>query len=155
MGNALLRRVLFAAVAAVLISLWCWLIAAFHAAWSFGIVEGYLEGGRVPLYPTIPVTYGEFFFFTVIAPMLTFVLALIWGSIAPQRYNLIGFFVCWLIGFWAGAENVSFTFQIDYGTSWGPTEALRALFFHPLVTPFAIVFGLAGTATLTRPLRKP
>lgn len=153
MVETAIRRVLRAALIAGITALWAWLITALHAAWSFGIVEGYFDGGRVPLYPTIPVAYGEFFFFATLTLFITFVLAAIWCSIAPQRFHLIGLLVAWAIGSWAGAENVSFIFQIDYGTTWGPTEAVRALFFHPLVTPFAVILGVLGTHSLTRPLR--
>jgi len=54
-----------------------------------------------------------------------------------------------------GAADLSFIYQLDFGTTWGPTEAVRALFFHPVITPFMVVFGLAGTASLTRILRNP
>ncbi|MDG1408762.1 MAG: hypothetical protein P8Q50_13355 [Octadecabacter sp.] len=153
MVKTLSRRFLTAALLTIITSLWCWIITALHGAWSFGIVEGYLDGGRVPLYPTMPVIYGEFFFQALVSLLITFALAVIWCSFAPQPLRLIGVLVAWLIGFWAGAENISFTFQIDYGTTWAPFEALRALFIHSIVTPFALVMGVLGTYSLTRPFR--
>ena len=101
----------------------------------------------------MPVTYSEFFFQPLVSLLITFALAVIWCSFAPQPLHLIGVLVAWLIGFWAGAENISFTFQIDYGTTWAPFEALRALFIHPIVTPFALVMGVLATYSLTRPFR--
>ena len=155
MANNFLRRVLRAALLALITALWAWAVAALHGIWSLGIVEGYLDGGRVPLYQTIPVTYTEFFLQGAVAPVVAFPLILIWCSFAPQRFHLAGLFVSWLIGVWAAAENISFTFQIDYGTTWGAGEAIRALFYHPVVTHFALVFGLLGVFTLTRPFRAP
>ncbi len=154
MANTLLRRALWAALLAFVVSIWCWVLVSLHGVWSFGMVEGYLDGGRMPLTPSFDVTYVQFFLYGLSSIVVTFPLALFWSSFAPQHFNLAGLLVCWLIGFWTGAESIAFAFQIDYGATWGPFEAFFELFFHPVVTPFALAFGLFGTNSLTGAIRR-
>lgn len=144
-----------AALLALITSLWCWLLTALHGIWSFGIVLGYLDGGRVPLYPTWPVTYSGFFMDAIGAFGVPFVLILTLCIALPSRFHLAIALIAWVIGGWVGAGNTAFIYQIDFGTTWTPIEALKALFYHPVVTPLWLVLGMLGTVSLTRPIRQP
>jgi len=146
-------RLRIAILLALITGLWCWLLTALHGIWSFGIVHEYLYGGRIPFSPTFPVTYGSFFIDALGAFAAPFLLLIIVCAIVPRQYHLMSVILGWLIGAWIGASNISFMYQIDFGTTWGPFEAFRALFFHPIVTPFWLIFGVLGTVSLTRPVR--
>lgn len=149
----MVARIRHAALLALITSVWCWLLTALHGIWSFGIVLGYLDGGKVPLYPTWPVTYWGFFMDSIGAFAVPFVLALTFCALLPRPAHLAILLVAWLFGAYIGADNTAFIYQIDFGTTWAPTEAIRALFYHPIVTPFYVLLGLAGTASLTRAQR--
>lgn len=149
----LVARLRTAAGLALVVSLWCWLLTALHGIWSFGIVLGYLDGGKIPLYPSLPVTYASFFMYTLGAFAITFPLAFVVCSFLAARFHLAALMLIWVVGAYWGALDITFTYQIDFGTTWRPHEAFLALFFHPIVTPFWIALGLAGTSSLTRPLR--
>lgn len=148
-----MSRLLTASALALVTSVWCWVLTAGHSIWSFGIVLGYLDGGRIPLYPTFPVTYGSFFIDTFGAFSVTFLFVLLVSLALPKRAQLTIVCVGWFIGAWVGASDTAFTYQIDFGTTWAPFEAMRELFFHPVVTPFWLLFGMAGTVSLTRAIR--
>ncbi|MGJ8612148.1 MAG: hypothetical protein ACSHWY_13690 [Octadecabacter sp.] len=154
MANVI-NRLRTAASLALITALWCWLLTVLHAIWSFGIVLGYLDGGRIPLHPSLPVTYASFLMQALGAFAITFILALVACTAAPRRFHLAILMVIWLIGGYWGATDAAYYYQIDFGMTWRPHEAFRALFFHPIVTPFWIGLGLAGTASFTRPLRIP
>ena len=108
----------------------------------------------MPLYQTWPVTYGGFFMDAIGAFAIPFVLILTFCALLPKYAHLAVLMVAWLFGAFIGANNTAFIYQIDFGATWGPLEAIRALFFHPIVTPFFVLFGLAGTVSLTRLLRR-
>lgn len=153
MVNAMIGRLRVAALLGLTTSLWCWLLTTLHCIWSFGIVLGYLDGGQVPLYPEWSVTYGGFLMDAIGAFLVPFVLIFTLCTVLPHRFHLASTLTAWVIGAWVGADNTAFVYQIDFGTTWGPTDALRALFYHPIVTPLWLMLGLAGTVTLTRNLR--
>ncbi|MCW1951025.1 MAG: hypothetical protein KIH44_006640 [Octadecabacter sp.] len=146
-------RLRHAAMLALITSVWCWLLTALHGVWSFGIVLGYLDGGRVPLYPNWSVTYWGFFMDAIGAFAVPFLLILTVCSVLPKYTHLPVLLTAWMLGAFIGASNTVFIYQIDFGATWAPLEALRALYVHPIVTPFCILFGLAGTVSLTRPQR--
>jgi hypothetical protein len=83
-----------------------------------------------------------------------FVFILTFCIIAPTRFYIGIAMVAWLLGALSGANATAYIFQIDFGATWAPLEALRELYIHPIVTPFAVILGLAGTASLTRFLRQ-
>lgn len=143
-----------AAFLALITALWCWLLSALHGIWSFGIVLGYLDGGMVPLYPSWPVSYWGFFMDAILAFVLPLMLVFTVCIVVPAQRSLIVILIAWAFGAWVGAANVSFIYQIDFGTTWSPWEAVTELFVHPVFTPIWLVVGLVGAASLTRPLRK-
>ncbi|SMX38075.1 hypothetical protein [Octadecabacter ascidiaceicola] len=153
MANVL-PRLRHAALLAFITALWCWLLTALHGMWSFGVVLDYLNDGRMPLYPSLPVTYGTFFIYTITAPIVVFLLAFVACAALPPTYHLAAIMLAWTIGGFLGATGLAFEFQFDFGATWVGIEAFSALFFHPIMTPFWIIFGLAGTASFTRPLRQ-
>jgi len=138
---------------AFITALWCWLLTGLHGIWSLGIVRGYLDGGMMPLYPSLPVTYATFFMHSIFGPAVTFLLGCFACSVLPRVWHLMALMLAWGIGAFLGASSLAFEFQIDFGMTWAPTEAVRALFFHPVVTPFWLILGWAGTASMTRPFR--
>lgn len=86
---------------------------------------------------------------------ITFILALVVCSVVVGRFQLAALMIIWLIGGYWGGTDLAFIYQIDFGTTWRPYEAFRGLFYHPIVTPFWIAVGLAGTSSLTRAFRTP
>jgi len=149
-AETLLNRFKSPALLALITGVWCWVVTALHGAWSLGVVRDYFEGGTVPLYPTIPVTYSGFFMMSLVSLFAALVLTFLWSSFAPKRFVLAGLVASWIAGFWFGADQISFNFQADFGSTWAPTEAFRTLFWHPIVTPFVLIFGPFSAATLTR-----
>ncbi|MBU2992977.1 hypothetical protein Q4555_02755 [Octadecabacter sp. 1_MG-2023] len=143
-----------AALLALVTALWCWIMSALHGIWSFGIIRDYLDGGVVPLYPSMPVTYMTFFMYATGAFMVSFLAVFTLCVLAPSKFRLAIVLGAWLIGAWMGAANISFLFQIDFGTTWRTWEAILSLFVHGLFTPIWLFIGLWGTEALTRPLRK-
>lgn len=150
----LVPHLLSAARLSLMTALWCWLLTALHAIWKFGVVEGFLELGEISFPSTIPITYLSFFMFTFGAFGITFMVAFALCAVTPPRGRLIALCVAWLIGGAIAAVDVSFIFLDHGGGTWLPQEAFWARFYHPIVTPFWIGFGLAGTASLTRSLRR-
>jgi hypothetical protein len=57
-----------------------------------------------------------------------------------------------LLWLWAAAQLIQ-PFTIDFGTTWTVTEALAALFFHPLHTPLALAALMAVAAWSLTPRR--
>lgn len=143
-------RISTAASIAIVASVWCWVVVTLHGILSIGIVLGYLEGSTIPLTPSLPVTYGTFFVQSIGAFVVPFFLILMQCSIAPRGYAFAIVALCLVVGFYTGAGDIAYAFQLDFGTTWGWGEAARALFYHPVVTPFAIVFGLLATYAFTR-----
>lgn len=150
----MLDRAYLAASIAAVTSLWCWIMVAGHGIWSLGFVRGYLQGGEIPLFPGQSVTYGSFFVHSLGAVALPFMVLLIACFALPKKYHLPLILAAWLLGAWAGLDNLAFVYQLDYGTTWAPGEALRALVYHPIITPFWGALGLVGALSLTRPLRR-
>lgn len=150
----MLQTLRTAALLALITGLWCWVLSALHGVWSLGIIHGYLEGGTIPFYPSLPVTYKSFFmgaFGGFIAP---FILVFTLCILVPPRHSIYVIVASWLIGAWIAAANIAFTYQIDFGTTWTSWEALSSLFYHPIFTPVWLALGLIGAASLTRPLRR-
>lgn len=139
---------------ALVTSVWCWVLTAGHGIWSFGIMHGYLDGGRIPSSPTFPVTYGSFFIDSFAALWVPFTIILLLCLALPTWQHLIIVLMAWLIGALVGASQTIFAYQIDFGATWGPGEGFRGLYYHPIVTPFWLLIGLAGTASLTRSIRQ-
>ena len=149
-----MERLHTAATLSLITALWCWLATALYSLWKFGIVGGYLAQGFIPFPSTIPINYLSFFMFTIGAFGVTFMIALFATFIIPPRWALIALWAAWLVGATLAAVDVSFVFLDHGGGTWLPREALRAQFFHPIITPFYVVLGLAGTASLTRYRRR-
>ncbi|MCF2870267.1 hypothetical protein L0664_04235 [Octadecabacter sp. G9-8] len=149
----MLPRFRTATYLSIITALWCWVLTAGYTIWKFGYVDGYLELGEIPFNPTIPITYLTLFMLTIGAFGVTFVVGIIATMVSPPRWHLWAVLAAWCIGAGVAAIDVSFLFLDHGGGTWLPHEALRATFFHPIVTPFWIILGLAGTASLTRPLR--
>jgi len=149
----MLSRLTTAAYLAMLTALWCWLLTASYVIWKFGFVEGYLALGQIPFNPSIPINYLLLFILTFGAFGITFVTAFALTAIAPPRLRLLALCMAWIVGGAFASLDASFLFLDHGGGTWLPHEAFLARFYHPIATPFWIVFGLAGTASLTRSLR--
>ncbi|MDA9208512.1 hypothetical protein N9O61_06495 [Octadecabacter sp.] len=154
MSDTPMLRLRRAAALAIVTALWCWLLTAAHGIWSLGLERGYLDGGRIPLYPSLPVTYGSFFIDSFSALFITFLFAFGMSAVLPRTYHLPSACIAWGVGAYIGLSGIAFVYQIDFGTTFAPFEATRALILHPFVTPVWLVLGIAGTAFLTVPFRK-
>ena len=150
----IVNRLQTAAILSLMTALWCWLLTGLHALWKFGVVDGFLALGEIPFPSTMSINYLSFFMFTIGAFAVTFLVGLVGTSVVPRRYALIPLCGAWLIGGLLAAVDVSFVFLDHGGGTWLPREAFVAQFYHPIVTPFWIVFGLAGTTSLTRSRRR-
>ncbi len=154
MSDTPLLKLRRAAALAIVTALWCWLLTAAHGIWSLGLVGGYLDGGRIPLYPSLPVTYGSFFIDSFSALFVAFLFTFGFSVALPRAYHLPSACIAWVIGAFIGLGGIAFVYQIDFGTTFGPFEATLELILHPFVTPVWLVLGLAGTAFFTIPFRK-
>ena len=84
---------------------------------------------------------------------VTFLVAFVLTALTPRPLHAAVLCLSWLIGAGFMAVDVSFLFLDHGGGTWLPQEAVRAKFYHPIITPFWILLGLAGTASMTRPAR--
>ena len=125
-----------------------WAVAAgtlwLHAL--LGIPGRYLGQGY-PLYPGLKVTYASLAMETAVFTLPVLLVAAL-GRWLGARVLVIP--VVWALCFLA-ADVLIGSFVIDFGTTWGPNEALRELFLHPIHTPLALlVLTLASWWALTR-----
>ena len=134
-------------------ALWCWLLCAGYVIWKFGWTDGYLALGEIPFNTSYPVTYATLFIYTFGAFGITFAAAFALTLVSPYRLRIAALCIAWLMGSAVAAVDTSFLFLDHGGGTWLPHEAVRAKFYHPIVTPFWVVVGLTGTASLTRFLR--
>jgi hypothetical protein len=141
MAAAVARALALWAVAAV--ALWLHALA--------GVPGDYLRQGY-PVYPGFRVTR---FNLAIDAGLATLPILLfgVLAAVLVARWNvwrLVALPVVALL--WLrGADGMIFPFTIDFGTTWGPFEALRALFLHPLHTPLALAVLMAATYALMAP----
>ena len=149
-----MAKLLTSASVSIVTALWCWLLTAIYALWKFGLVDGYLAAGEITFPSTLAINYLSFFMFTFGAFGVTFFVGFVLCALSPASWNLGFLCLAWLVGAAVAAVDVSFVFLDHGGGTWLPREALRAKFYHPIVTPFWIALGLAGTASLTRLLRR-
>ena len=145
-----MRRLRPAAALSFWVALWAWFLVTLHGIWTFGYVYGYLDEGRMPLTPSLPVTYAEFIFLGCVAFIVSFPLGLIANLAFPMPFCVSARVTSCITGSYIAAESMAFEFQIDFGATWGPNEAMLELFVDPVVTPIWLVLGICGTALFAR-----
>ncbi|MEL6959603.1 MAG: hypothetical protein AAGL89_11700 [Pseudomonadota bacterium] len=144
------HRIARSALIGLLLAIWAWLLVAAHGIWSFGIIHDYLNGGMLPLFPGIPVTYGMFFRESLPTALGGFFICTACVIAAPPRLAPIAAMIGLTIALLDGTSDLTFLFQIDFGTTWLRSEALWELFVHPIVTPFWLALALVGAARIPR-----
>ena len=118
----------------------------FHAFWVFGVALDYLNGGRQPMAPGLPVTtrfFAELAFLPALLTGfgLTVVLAFTRHRPVLQRGIALP---AWLILWFLSADFVATQFAIDFGTTWGFAEPFGALMAHDILTPACLLAGLTA-----------
>ena len=132
-----------------------WLALGINTVLVIGYEFAYLNDGRFPLYPTVPVTYLSLsllslpivLLFALITTVITFVARNwpIWPLLA----------LLWLGAAWIAAGFIAFEFQIDFGATWTTSEAIRSFFYRPYITlPLALI-GVATFIWATRRILRP
>ena len=132
-----------------------WLALGINTVLVVGYELAYLNDGRFPLYPTIPVTHLSLallslpivLLFALICAVLTFV-ARNWPI-----WPLLG--LLWLGAGWVAAGYIAFEFQIDFGTTWTTSEAIRSFFYRPYITPPLALIGVGLFIWATRRILRP
>jgi hypothetical protein len=124
----------------MLVTLW------FHAFWVFGVEMDYLNGGRQPMAPSLPIT-TLFFAQLALAPaILTTILLAMTLSLTRHRPGLWRGLALplWVFLWFLSAGGIASQFAVDFGTTWGFMEPFRALMAHAILTPASLLTGLAG-----------
>ncbi len=111
-----------------------------------GIPGDYLGQGY-PLFPGLTVSVASLALDAALATLAVLPLAALslWRGWRLRALPVLA--GLWL---WGGAM-VIYPFVIDFGTTWQGTEALRALFLHPVRTPLALAALMAAGYGLLAP----
>lgn len=135
---------LVATLVSLTLSLW---VAALHIlgnGWSY-LGQGY------PLYPRLKVSQASLLLDAALQAAPIAIVAAVLAAVLPRSgwlTPLLG--ALFIVGYGIGLDGIAYLFSIDFGTTWAPGEAARALMTDPLWTPLTVLCGLGIMLILWR-----